>query len=183
MRMVTPPNFKQCVVVGNGAVGKTYMLSSYFENVQVTKTSEWIPTEDSKRYASTIEGEDVEFWDTPVFGEIFDQRRLQTYPGADVVIICFSIVSPTFLETVITKWQPEVQKYAPNASILLVGTKLDLRDDEEVRKDLRDLGLEPVSYEDGSRAAEKILARYIECSALTRQNLDSVFREAVKLSK
>ena len=47
----------------------------------------------------------------------------------DVFLICFSVVDPTSLENVRSKWYPEISHHAPDVPIILVGTKLDLRND------------------------------------------------------
>jgi Ras-related C3 botulinum toxin substrate 1 len=52
--------------------------------------------------------------------------------------------------------------------IILVGTKLDLRDDEATKESMRKMRTTPVQYE------------YLECSALTQRNLKSVFDEAIR---
>jgi Ras-related C3 botulinum toxin substrate 1 len=47
----------------------------------------------------------------------------------DVFLVCYSVVSPTSFENVQAKWIPELRHHAPNAPVILVGTKTDLRDD------------------------------------------------------
>ena len=39
------------------------------------------------------------------------------------------MVDPTSLENVRSKWHPEINHHAPDVPIILVGTKLDLRND------------------------------------------------------
>ena len=55
--------------------------------------------------------------------------RPLSYPQTDVFLICFSLVSPASFENVRAKWFPEVSHHCPNTPVILVGTKLDLRDD------------------------------------------------------
>ena len=40
-------------------------------------------------------------------------------------------MEPSSFENVKEKWNPEVLHHCPNAKVVLVGTKLDLRDDEK----------------------------------------------------
>ena len=56
--------------------------------------------------------------------------RYLSYPQTDVFIICFSLVSPASFKNVEIKWSPEIKQHAPGVPIILVGTKLDLRDDK-----------------------------------------------------
>ena len=79
------------------------------------------------------------------------------------------------------QWYPEIDHHAPNVPIILVGTKLDLREDSATADNLRAKKMEPVSYEQALAVAKEIKAqKYLECSALTQRNLKSVFDEAIR---
>lgn len=83
--------------------------------------------------------------------------------------------------TLPAQWYPEIEHHAPGVPIILVGTKLDLRDDPEVREQLRQRKMAPIQYEQAVQVAKDIKAvKYLECSALTQRNLKSVFDEAIK---
>ena len=47
----------------------------------------------------------------------------------DVLLVCFSVTENWSLENAASKWIPEVRHHCPEAPIILVGTKADLRDD------------------------------------------------------
>jgi len=54
--------------------------------------------------------------------------RFITYPGTDVVIVCFSVVRAASLDSVVDRWLPELDRYLPpTVPLVLVGTQLDLR--------------------------------------------------------
>jgi GTPase SAR1 family protein len=96
-------------------------------------------------------------WDT-AGQEDYDRLRPLSYPQTDVFLICFSLVSPPSFENVKTKvrpwlslpndltgishrpfqWYPEISHHAPQTSVVLVGTKLDLREDPGTVEKLRD---------------------------------------------
>jgi Ras-related C3 botulinum toxin substrate 1 len=58
--------------------------------------------------------------------------------------------------------------------MVLVGTKKDLREDAETLKELQAQGQQPVSAKDAKKLASEIGARtYIECSAMTQENIKS----------
>ena len=119
-------------------------------------------------------------WDT-AGQEDYDRLRPLSYPQTDVFLICFSIVSPPSFDNVKAKWFPEIEHHAPNVPIILVGTKLDLREDRATMDALRQKRMEPVSYEQALQVSKEIRARkYLECSALTQRNLKSVFDEAIR---
>lgn len=65
--------------------------------------------------------------------------------------------------------------------MILVGTKLDLRDDEATKESMRKMRTQPVQYEEALQISREIKAqKYLECSALTQRNLKSVFDEAIR---
>jgi Ras-related C3 botulinum toxin substrate 1 len=80
-----------------------------------------------------------------------------------------------------SKWYPEVSHHCPQTPIILVGTKLDLREDRETIERLREKGQNPISFESGMAKAKEINAiKYLECSALTQKGLKNVFDEAIR---
>ena len=86
-----------------------------------------------------------------------------------------------FLAYKFLQWYPEIEHHAPGVPIILVGTKLDLREDPATAESLRQKKMEPVSYEQALIVAKEIKAhKYLECSALTQRNLKSVFDEAIR---
>merc|ERR1712100_938758 len=104
-------------------------------------------------------------WDTAGSDE-YNSLRPLSYPGTDVFIICFSLSSPESFQNVTTKWWPEVQREYPDTPVVLVGTKLDTRENAETLAALREAGQEPVTTADGQKLAAEIKAyKYLECSA------------------
>jgi GTPase SAR1 family protein len=65
--------------------------------------------------------------------------------------------------------------------MILVGTKLDLREDRETIEKLREKRMSPISFMQGVQMAKEINAvKYLECSALTQKGLKTVFDDAIK---
>ena len=71
--------------------------------------------------------------------------------------------------------------HCPNTPIVLVGTKVDLRDDKDTVQKLKEKNLSPIHNTDGQKMQKEIGAvKYVECSALTQKGLNTVFDEAVR---
>lgn len=113
-------------------------------------------------------------WDT-AGQEDYDRLRPLSYPQTDVFLICFSVASPSSFENVTSKWFPEIKHHCPDAPIILVGTKIDLREDRETLSALSEQGLSPLKREQGQKLSNKVRAvKYMECSALTQRGLKQV---------
>ncbi|XP_037593948.1 ras-related C3 botulinum toxin substrate 1-like [Cebus imitator] len=96
-------------------------------------------------------------------------------------LICFSLVSPASFENVHATWYPEVRHHCSNISIILVGAKLDLRDDKDRIEKLKEKKLTSITYPQGLALAKETGAvKYLECSALTQQGLKTVFDTAIR---
>lgn len=65
--------------------------------------------------------------------------------------------------------------------MILVGTKLDLREDPQTVERLSEKRMAPISYTQGVQMQKDIGAvKYLECSALTQKGLKNVFDEAIR---
>ena len=172
-------NAIKCVVVGDGAVGKTCLLITYSKD---EFPSEYVPTVfDNYSVKVPIDQEtfSLELFDT-AGQEEYDRLRPLSYPNTDVFLVCFSIVSPASFVNVQEKWVPEIQHHCPHIPFLLVATQVDLRNDEATQLKLAKNKEKPVSKEVAEKMAKKLnAATYVECSALTREGIKNVFNEAI----
>lgn len=170
----------KCVVVGDGAVGKTCLLISYTSNAF---PGEYVPTVfDNYSTNVMINGRPINLglWDT-AGQEDYDRLRPLSYPQTDVFLVCFSVVNPHSFSNIRQKWIPEVRHHCPNTPVVLVGTKLDLREDKNTLDKLKQAKQSAISQAQGFQLQkETYCVTYIECSALTQRGLKDVFDHAIR---
>lgn len=54
------------------------------------------------------------------------------------------------------QWYPEISHHAPNIPLILVGTKLDLREDRDTIDKLRERRMSPISYQQAAAMSRDI---------------------------
>jgi len=98
-------------------------------------------------------------------------------------VLCFSLVQPNSFANVKNRWYPELKEYCPTTPILLVGTKLDLTNDDATMRSLARQSLAPITRDQALRVADELkLEGYVECSGLTQAGVKVVFDEAANLA-
>lgn len=171
----------KCVVVGDGAVGKTSLLISYTTN---QFPEDYVPTVFDNYSANVMVGDEkvtINLWDT-AGQEEYDRLRPLSYPQTDIFLICFSVVEPSSFQNVKNKWMPEIRHHTPkDTKVLLVGTKSDLREDPHAMDELDEQGLKPVNEPEAAHLAKQLgLVGYLECSAASQRGVREVFDCAIK---
>ncbi|ODQ79561.1 hypothetical protein BABINDRAFT_161946 [Babjeviella inositovora NRRL Y-12698] len=171
----------KCVVVGDGGVGKTCLLISYTQN---SFPHDYIPTVFDHYSANVmIDGEAVKLglWDTAGQSE-YDRLRPLSYPQTEIFLLCFSVMDPKSYEDIKLKWYPEILHHSPKDILtLLVGTKIDLREDPHHLDELTEKGLHPISHLQGSKMAKELsCVDYMECSAATQTGVKEIFDIAIR---
>ncbi|XP_025414541.1 ras-like GTP-binding protein rhoA [Sipha flava] len=171
---------KKIVIVGDGESGKTCLLHVFFEDVY---PDVYMPTVFDTFWTDIeVDGKTVylTIWDT-AGQEDYDRLRPLSYPDSDAVIVCYSIDTPKSLINVIDKWVPEVRYFCPAVPIVLVGNKKDLRNTSAETGTTVKVRAPMLSTDAGRTVANEIGAfAFVECSAMTRDGVQDVFRAAVK---
>ncbi|KAJ5076585.1 ras-related c3 botulinum toxin substrate [Anaeramoeba ignava] len=125
------------VFIGDGAIGKTTLLMIYDLKYL---PEEYIPSvydNFSKTYKIEKNKEiEIEFWDTERNGE-FDRSFPLIYPQTDLIVICFAIDYYYSFEKIESFWIPEIEHYSPNTKRILIGTKIDLRNNRRKNKSIK----------------------------------------------
>lgn len=170
----------KCVCVGDGCVGKTSMLISYTTN---SFPQSYLPTV-FDNYSVTVminqEPFTLALFDTAGQTD-FQSLRKFSYKNTDVFLVCFNVMSPVSFKNALKMWVNEIRQItSEDVPIVLVGTKIDLRNDRNQIENLAKSKEKVISREQGEQAAKQIRAQsYVECSALTQESLKETFDAAI----
>jgi small GTP-binding protein len=108
----------------------------------------------------------LQLWDT-AGQEDLENIRVLSYTNTDIFLLCFAISEPTSFDNVQAKWLPELKQHVKSPVVVLVGTKIDLREDDSTIQRLSSEGKCPITKEQGEEKAKNIGAqRYVECSSI-----------------
>ena len=160
-------------LVGDGAVGKTTFLLSYTAKSFLT---EYTPTIFDNFCQIEPVGNDVfnvSLWDTAGQDE-YSTYRAGCYNNCnfDVFLLCFSVTQRSSFRNIKNKWILELKKYSPNVPVIVVGTQMDLRDDND--KD-------HISKKEGEKMAKELKAkRYVECTSKDYETTHNVVLAAIE---
>jgi small GTP-binding protein len=168
--------------VGDGAVGKTSMLTSY--------TNKTVPQNhvatvfDNYSCNVTVNNQQVTLNLADTAGqEDFESLRTLCYPGTNVYLCVFSVNDRSSFDNIGSKWMKELMdknktKDSLGVPVIICGNKVDLRGSEAcVSKD------EGLALQRQMAAAYGSIApsiHYMECSALKSTGLKEVFDLAIK---
>lgn len=174
----------KCVFLGDSNTGKTCLL------LQLCYSSNNLSRKQVESFTSAylanidVNGKiyQLELWDTESQREKGTSRQTK-YPETDVFCLCFSVADVESFRNVERNWHKELKQLAPKAPIVLIGTKLDLRDEFKKRGkcEASRHGADMVTHKEAKKMAKKINAiKYIECSALKQRGHIDVLSESVK---
>ncbi|XP_077380673.1 cell division control protein 42 homolog isoform X1 [Festucalex cinctus] len=187
-----PERRVNCVLVGDGAVGKSSLVISYTTNGYPAR---YVPTAfDNFTALVVVDGMPVRLQLCDTAGQKWgvgdgstndelERLRPLCYRNADVFLLCYSVVRPASFRNLSRRWLPEIRRHCPGAPLVLVGTQLDLREDVQVLIRLARNRERPVASEEGRQLARQLgAAGFAECSALTQKNLKEAFDSAILAS-
>ncbi|KAI8069110.1 P-loop containing nucleoside triphosphate hydrolase protein [Gilbertella persicaria] len=170
------------VIVGDKGCGKTSLISVFANHGFPRHYIPAIHGGHAEPMQVDRESISLGLWDTEGQAD-YDRLRPLYYPNAHVLLLCFAIDAPDSLDNVQEKWIRELETFCPEIPIVLVGCKLDLRQDERTLEELEKISQGPVEYKQGLAIAKTIGAKaYMECSAKLDQGVQELFYQAAKLA-
>lgn len=97
----------------------------------------------------------------------YESMRTFTYKDSEVLVLCYSVVDRTSIESIKDFWVPEVSHCRRRKPIILVATQTDLR-----KGDNKD----SISTDEGAKLAKDIGAdTFVECTAYDKDSVNHVF--------
>ena len=134
------------VLVGDAEVGKTWLVCrarELYATLHDGCSLSTVPFDPAMVYSPTafdtcftnvdtahLGNYQTNIWDTGG-SAAFNFVRPLAYICADVFMLCFDLSNRESLCNVTERWLPELEKYQLDTPIVLVGTKSDLRDENE----------------------------------------------------
>ncbi|GFU42677.1 ras-like GTP-binding protein Rho1 [Trichonephila clavipes] len=166
-------NHVQIVVVGSARCGKTCLIKSF-------KREPWPPMEN---YRSTPCLVNIPFLGGTKKGMIWDlgatfnflEARREAYQEADIILLCFSIVSEFTLLEQTEVWLQEIATLRPQTPIMLVGLKREMRYDRGLDEMVTEV--EAIQLRENRE-----LVAYMEASSLHNRGVVEIFEAAVRIA-
>jgi Ras-related protein Rab-1A len=153
------------ILGGDGAVGKTSLVHRFVEDTFAKDYKSTIGTSIMKKECNFKElGSAVRFviWD--LAGQSQFKRVRQSYlANAEAGILVYDVTNRQSYEN-IANWHDEIKEASPNISLILVGNKIDLKDERKIK------------LQEGNELAEGLSLSYIETSAKTGENINDAFK-------
>jgi Ras-related protein Rab-11A len=150
------------LIVGDGAVGKSNLMTRYISDEFSADSLATIGVEFMTKIVR-IDGRSVkvQIWDT-AGQERYRAMAKSVYNGAKGALIVYDIASKASFESV-ENWLRDIRTLAPSCQVFLVGNKCDLEHLRQVPRDVAD------------RYARENGLSFLETSALSRTNVDRAF--------
>lgn len=158
------------ILVGDASTGKSSIMQAYIENTFNTDYHTTIGVEyagkmieiDKKKISLNI-------WDTSG-QERFRAITAAYYRGADGIVFVYDVGDRESFNNIKDVWKKSIDKYSvDNYKAILIGNKVDTG-----RKRV-------VSTEEGKELAETLGVPFIEVSAKTRNNINSIFDKLISM--
>ena len=157
------------VILGDSSIGKSCLILSYkndlFDENQISTIGvEFIPK------TVVIDDKDIKLHIWDLSGqEKFYPITSSYYRNAHGIILAFDLTNIESFKN-LNKWMKDIHKLTDNPAMVLIGTKLDLKDKRQVK------------YEDAKKFAKQYNINYYETSSKENLNISNLFLDITKNS-
>lgn len=154
------------IILGNASVGKTTIVQKFttgkFRNDYLPTLGISITEQEYDLIGDNQNTVNFMLWD--LAGQKFFKRARTTYiRGSQAAFLVYDCTNRKSFED-IREWYNEVHKDTEKIPIVLVGNKIDLKDQRAV------------THEEGKALASELKCSFIETSALTGENINEAFQ-------
>jgi small GTP-binding protein len=155
------------IIIGDSNVGKSNILSRYTKDQFQGNSKATVGVELGTKFVK-VEGvgAKLQIWDT-AGQERYRSLTSSYYKGCHGCFIVYDITNEQSFESINTWYEQAVKEAGKEVSIILVGNKCDLENERKVSK------------EKGEEKAKTMNASFFETSALSKVNIDDIFKEIV----
>lgn len=168
------------VTLGLSGVGKSTAILTYGG----APPGEYVPTVvDPFDVLRVFDGTPVRMtmWEMPGHEE-YARFRAAAWQDASAVLLFFSVSSMESIRTIREDLIIDLNKIIPGVPIVLVASKIDLREDQKTIDDMKEAyGRSPISTEEGLNLAQEFnAAHYMEACGQKDQGVNEMFEVAAK---
>ena len=155
------------IIIGDTCVGKSNILSRYLKDEFKEESKATVGVELGTKFLKIKDiGAKLQIWDT-AGQERYRSITSSYYKGSHGCFIVYDITNEATFKNV-DKWFEQAKKEASkDVSIILVGNKCDLENERKISK------------EQGKEKAKNFNCPFFETSALSKINIDDIFKEIV----
>ena len=155
------------IIIGDTCVGKSNILSRYLKDEFKEESKATVGVELGTKFLKIKDiGAKLQIWDT-AGQERYRSITSSYYKGSHGCFIVYDITNEATFKNV-DKWFEKKKKEASkDVSIILVGNKCDLENERKISK------------EQGKEKAKNFNCPFFETSALSKINIDDIFKEIV----
>ena len=163
------------IVIGDPAVGKTSLLTNfcgdkfnyeYIPTVGVNITKEPVTIKDDMGKDSTV---NLMIWDIAGQPQFYMLHR-PYFNGADGMILVYDITRSSSFSNINNWWSTSIKYGLSAIPRILIGNKIDLKDERKI--------ILPMA----EHLSEKINAPFYETSAMTGENVKTIFQKIAELA-
>jgi small GTP-binding protein len=157
---------EKITIIGNSNVGKTALIQRYLKGYFGTTSATISLAYNDITLGSGENTFRCQLWDT-AGQELYDALTPTYLRGSDVVLVCYSIDDPAS-RLRLEHWLDKVSRYADNPYVIIIATKTDLMEANDVKLSVSEVG-------------QRYNLQVLPCSALNDYGVNEIFNYITQL--